>query len=51
MLHQTPKSGIFIYFFTDPAAEHGSFDAHSSETWDEVIRDWQDEVAEWIEVL
>lgn len=51
MNHPTRKSGIFIYFFTDPAAGHGSFDSHTIETGDEIIRDWRDEVAEWTDVL
>lgn len=50
MVHQTARSGVFIYFFTSLEAEFSSFDASPNQSFEECIKDWDEEVKEWIEI-
>lgn len=50
MVHQTIRWGVFIYFYTSLETEHSSFDANPSQSFEETIEDWDDEVREWIEI-
>lgn len=53
MVHQTPKNGVFCYYFTSLEAENSSYDSHHDCDLEEVLFDWQNEIDErgWQEIL
>lgn len=50
MVHQTEKNDVYIYFYTSLEAEHFSFDSSPSQSFEETIEDWDNEVSQWIEI-
>lgn len=50
MVHQTGKNDVYIYFYTSLEAEQSSFDSNPSQSFEETIEDWDNEVSQWIEI-